>query len=94
MAVVTPTDRPESALNRCVIEIGGVLCCPVAFWIFQWVYGAFVIGLSQTSSYFLDDDKLIERLLCTIVFNESIQLKIEITVLYYDAYSRKALVER
>ena len=35
MAVVTPTDRPKSVSNRCVLEIfGGVLRYHVAFWIF------------------------------------------------------------
>ena len=52
-AVVTPTDRPESVRNRCVIE--------VCWWRFvlslcildvSVCAGAFVIGLSQTSSFF------------------------------------------
>ena len=39
VTAVTPTDRPKSVRNCCVIEVfGGVfLCCHVAFWIFQWV---------------------------------------------------------
>ena len=48
MAVVTPTDRPESVRNRCVIEVfGGVLCVVILLWV-----GAFVIGLGQISSFF------------------------------------------
>ena len=44
LAVVTPTDRPESVRNRCVIEIFvGVLCCHVAFWIFLWLVGWLVV---------------------------------------------------
>ena len=36
---VTPTDRPKSVRNCCVIEVfGGVfVCCHDAFWIFLWV---------------------------------------------------------
>ena len=38
MTVVTPTDRPKSVRNRCVIEaFCGVLCCHVAFWNCLWV---------------------------------------------------------
>ena len=53
VAVVTPTDRPKSVHNRCVIELFVELIvlslCP--FHIFAGV-GAFVIGLSQISSFF------------------------------------------
>ena len=52
MAVVTPNDRPKSVRNRCVIELFVVLfvfsLCP--FDIYAGV-GAFVIGLSQISSF-------------------------------------------
>ena len=54
MAVVTPIDRPKSDCNRCVIEVFVVvfLCCHVAFWIYFSVgVGAFVIGMSQISSF-------------------------------------------
>ena len=35
MAVITPTDRPKSVHNRCVVEVlVAFLCCHVAFWIF------------------------------------------------------------
>ena len=38
VTAVTPTDRPKSVRNSCVIKVfGGVLCCHVAFWIFLWV---------------------------------------------------------
>ena len=54
MTVVTPSDRPHSVRNRCVIELFGdvfVLSrCP--FDISDGI-GAFVIGLSQISSFFL-----------------------------------------
>ena len=49
MTVVTPSDRPKSVRNRCVIELFGdvfVSCCP-----FDIPFGIrdFVIGLSQIS---------------------------------------------
>ena len=50
VAVVTPTDRPKSVCNRCLIDLFVALfvlsLCP--FVIFVGV-GAFVIGLSQIS---------------------------------------------
>ena len=52
VADVTPTDRPKSVRNRCVIEgFVTLICCHVAFWIFSAGVGAFVIGLSQISSF-------------------------------------------
>ena len=53
VAVVTPTDRPKSVRNRCLIELFVALfvlsLCP-----FDISVGveAFVIGLSQISSFF------------------------------------------
>ena len=53
MAVVTPTDRPKSVRNRCVIEVfGGVFVLSRCFLDFSVSVGTFVIGLSQISSYF------------------------------------------
>ena len=51
--LVTPTDRPKSVRNRCVIEVfGGVsLCCPLVFE-FSVGIGGFVIGLGQISFFF------------------------------------------
>ena len=52
VAVVTPTDRPKSVRNRCVIELfcGVVLSlCPYDISV---GVGDFVIGLSQISSFF------------------------------------------
>ena len=38
VTVITPTDRPKSVRNRCVMEVMmAFLCCHVAFWIFLWV---------------------------------------------------------
>ena len=58
VAVVTPTDRPKSVRNHCVIELFGALfvlsLCP--FDISAGV-GDFVIGLSQISSFFSNDQK-------------------------------------
>ena len=51
--LVTPTDRPKSVRNRCVIEVfGGVcVCCPLVFE-FSVGIGGFVIGLGQISFFF------------------------------------------
>ena len=53
VAVVNPTDRPKSVRNRCVIE----LFCDVVYVVILPFYNsagveAFVIGLSQISSFF------------------------------------------
>ena len=54
VAVVTPTDRPKSVRNRYVIELFGALfvlsLCLYEISVGVW---AFVIGLSQISSFFL-----------------------------------------
>ena len=40
MTVVTPTDRPKSVNNRCVIEVvGGVFVLYIGFRIFCWYRG-------------------------------------------------------
>ena len=52
MTVVTPTDRPKSVRNCCVIEMfGGIFVLSIGFRIFSW-YGVFVIELSQISFFF------------------------------------------
>ena len=49
MTVVTPTDRPESVRNRCLIEVlVAFLCCPLVFQIFVGIR-FYVIALSQIS---------------------------------------------
>ena len=54
MAIVTPTDRSKSVRNRCVIEVfGGVFLLSRCFLDFSVGIVAFVIGLSQISSFFL-----------------------------------------
>ena len=52
VAVVTPTDRPKSVRNCCLIELFcGVVCVvTLPFWHFCWCRG-FVIGLGQISSF-------------------------------------------
>ena len=53
VAVVTPTDRPKSVRNRRVIEVfGGVFVLLHCFLYFSVGERAFVIGLSQISSFF------------------------------------------
>ena len=50
MAILTRIDRPKSVRNRCVFEgFGGVLCCQVDLSV---GVGAFVIEMSQISSFF------------------------------------------
>ena len=40
MTVVTPTDRPKSVRNRCVIEVfGGVFVLSIGFRSFCWYRG-------------------------------------------------------
>ena len=52
MAIVTPTDRPKSVRNRCVIEVfGDVFVLSRCFLDFSVGVGAFAIGLSQISSF-------------------------------------------
>ena len=52
MAIVTPTDRPKSVRNRCVIEVfGGVFVLSRCFLDFSVGVGAFVIGMNQISSF-------------------------------------------
>ena len=53
VAIVTPTDRPKSVRNRCVIEVfGGVFVLSCCFLGFSVGEGDFVIGLSQICSFF------------------------------------------
>ena len=53
MAIVTLTDRPKSVCNRCVIEVfDGVFTLSRCVLYFSVGVGAFVIGLSQISSFF------------------------------------------
>ena len=53
MTIVTPTDRPKSVCNRCVIEVfDGVFVLSRCFLDFSVGVGAFVIGLSQISYFF------------------------------------------
>ena len=53
MAVVTPTDRPKLVCNCCVIEVfDNVFVLSHCFLDFSVGVGAFVIGLSQISSFF------------------------------------------
>ena len=53
VAFVTPTDRPKSVRNRCVIEVfGGVFVLSRCFLDMSVGVGAFVKGLSQISSFF------------------------------------------
>ena len=53
VAIVTPTDRPKSVRNRSVMELFcGVVCVVILPFDISVDVGAFVIGLSQISSFF------------------------------------------
>ena len=52
MTAVTPTDRPKSVRNRCVIEVFGGVCVLSLVFEFSVGIGGFVIGLSQISFIF------------------------------------------
>ena len=52
VALVTPTDRPKSVRNRCLIELFcGVVCVVTCPFDISVGIGAFVIGLGQMSSF-------------------------------------------
>ena len=52
VALVTPTDRPKSVRNRCLIELFcGVVCVVICPFDISVGVGAFVIGLGQISSF-------------------------------------------
>ena len=52
MTAVTPTDRPKSVRNRCVIKVfGGVFMLSRCFLDYSVGVGVFVTGLSQISSF-------------------------------------------
>ena len=52
VALVTPTDRPKSVRNRCLIEpFCGVVCAVTCPFDISVGVGAFVIGLGQISSF-------------------------------------------
>ena len=53
VTAVTPTDRPKSVRNSCVIKVfGGVFMLSRCFLDFSVGVGVFVTGLSQISSFF------------------------------------------
>ena len=55
--LVTPTDRPKSVRNSCVIKVfGGVFMLSRCFLDCSVGVGVFVTGLSQISSFFSYND--------------------------------------
>ena len=57
VTAVTPTDRPQSVRNSCVIKVfGGVFMLSRCFLDCSVGVGVFVTGLSQISSFFSFDD--------------------------------------
>ena len=58
VTAVTPTDRPKSVRNSCVIKVlVAFLCCHVAFLDCSVGEGVFVTELNQISSFFSFEDK-------------------------------------
>ena len=56
VTAVTPTDRPKSIRNSCVIKVfGGVFMLSCCFLDYSVGVGVFVTGLSQISSFFSFD---------------------------------------
>ena len=51
VALVTPTDRPKSVRNRCLIELFCCVCVVTCPFDISVGVGAFVIGLDQISSF-------------------------------------------
>ena len=52
VALVTPTDRPKSVRNRCLIELFcGFVCVVTCPFDISVGVGAFVVGLGQISSF-------------------------------------------
>ena len=74
MAVVTTSDCPQSVRFRCVIECSdGVFVLSHCFLDFSVGVRAFVIGLSQISSFF-QKNKIGEKLLVTHHFQSAVVL--------------------
>ena len=70
MTAVTPTDRPMSVRNRCVIEVfGGVCLLSRCFWGFSVGVGPFVIGHRIRSLPFFLDDFLKMHMLAKKYYN-------------------------
>ena len=64
VALVTPTDRPTSVRNRCLIELFcGVVCVVTCPFDISVGVGAFVIGLGQISSF------LSLTTICLVLYN-------------------------
>ena len=75
MAVVTTTDRPKSVRNRCVVEVFcGVFVLSLCFFGFPVCRGAFVIDLSQISSFFNRNTNLDNVDNCAISFKNDINI--------------------
>ena len=52
VAIVTPIDRPKSVRNRSVMKLCGDVCVVICPFDISVGVGAFVLGLSQISSFF------------------------------------------
>ena len=67
MNAVTPTDLPKSVRNHRVIKVfGGVFMLSRCFLDFSVGVGAFVIGLSQISSFFSYPEQIASKRKCSV----------------------------
>ena len=63
VALVTPTDRPKSVRNRCLIELFyDVVCVVTCPFDISVGVGAFVIGLGQISSFLSFKHPIVKKL--------------------------------
>ena len=70
MAIVTPTGRPKSVRNCCLIEVfGGVYVLSRCFLGFSVGLGALLIGLSKISSFSLKNCDLCVIMLFGYLFH-------------------------
>ena len=68
MTAVTPTDRPKSVRNSCVIKVfGGVFTLSRCILDCSVGGGVFVTGLSQISSFF-SCNYMGSKLICRVIF--------------------------
>ena len=99
VAVVTPTDRPKSVRNRCLIELFcGVVCVvTLPFWHFCWCRGFchrtesdLFLFLLQISLY---NDTLTLLVICNIVLCRLSNLYFHISNLYFVMHDGSLLLK-
>ena len=72
VTAVTPTDRPKSVRNSCVIKVfGGVFMLSRCFLDCSVGVGVFVTGLSQISSFFSSNINFQNKSSCFLLLSSS-----------------------